>query len=298
MTTFWQLGHHFELVRGWSFDFVETARPLDRRVLHHISQVQFFVWTAYDMKEVGKGAMKMDGTLALSLWIALGAGALSFLSPCTLPLFPSYIGYISGLSQSPVADKQHNASVRVKILIHAVLFCAGLSTLFLLIGFGATAFGQVLTEFKSTVRVIGGVFILCMGIFMTGKVRVSVLMQEHRYRLPAKKPLGYFGSILVGVAFAAGWTPCIGPILSSVIMLTVAHPDVGIWYMAAYALGFCLPFLALAASLVSLRPILKYTNAMARIGGWILIVMGILLLTNKMTFITILLQKYTHYTGV
>lgn len=235
----------------------------------------------------------------ISIWWAFGAGALSFVSPCTLPLFPSYLGYISGVAfqKSAAHPEVISGSQRWKAFTHALCFCLGLSVLFILLGSTATAFGSVLAQYKDTVRVVGGVFILVMGLFMAGVIRSDWLLKERKFHMPAVKPLGYLGSVLVGIVFAAGWTPCIGPILSSVLIMVIENPGVGDWYMLAYALGFSIPFLVLAVTLVSIRPLLRYTTVIARVGGILLAVMGLLLITDKMTLITIWVQKTTGFSG-
>jgi len=239
------------------------------------------------------------GSSTLSLWLAFGAGILSFISPCTLPLFPSYLGYISGVSFQKLSSREIvlSSQVRLRAFLHAVFFCIGLSFLFIALGWGATAFGHLLIEYKNPVRLVGGVVITVMGLFMAGVLKLDWLMQERRYHLPASKPLGYIGSLLVGIAFAAGWTPCIGPILGSVLMMTVAHPGAGAWYMAAYAVGFSLPFLVLAVTLASVKPLLKYTDVISKVGGWLLVIMGLLLVTDKMVVITAWIQRTTGFSG-
>ncbi|KPV42160.1 cytochrome c biogenesis CcdA family protein [Alicyclobacillus ferrooxydans] len=232
----------------------------------------------------------------ISLWLAFGAGLLSFISPCTLPLFPSYIGYISGVSLTG-GNNVHQQGARRRAFVHALWFCVGLSFLFVTLGFGATALGTVLREYRGEVRLVGGALVIVLGLFMAGVLKSGWLMQERRMHLPAVKPLGYLGSVLVGVAFGAGWTPCIGPILAAVLTMVIAHPDVGKWYMIAYAIGFSIPFLVLAVTLSSLRPVLKYTEVIAKVGGWLLVLMGVLLFTNKMAVITIWIQQVTGFSG-
>ncbi len=233
----------------------------------------------------------------VSLWLAFGAGVLSFVSPCTLPLFPSYLGYISGVSLAAPGTNIDRTNARLRAFIHAFWFCVGLSFLFITLGFGATAMGGVLREYRTEVRIVGGALVIVMGLFMAGVLKSQWLMQERRVHFTRSKPLGYLGSVLVGVAFAAGWTPCIGPILAAVLTMVIAHPNTGKWYMIAYALGFSIPFLALAVTLSSLRPVLRYTEIIAKVGGWLLVIMGVLLFTDKMTVITIWIQQVTGFSG-
>lgn len=236
---------------------------------------------------------------SVSIWLAFGAGILSFVSPCTLPLFPSYLGYISGVSFHQLSTKPTliTKSVRFKAFSHAFFFAVGLSFLFIVLGWGATTFGHFLVQYRTTVRLVGGAIIIVMGLFMAGVIKSEWLMRERRMQMPAQKPLGYVGSTLVGVAFAAGWTPCIGPILASVLAMTISNPNVGSWYMVAYALGFTVPFLVLALTMASIRPLLKYTAIISKVGGWLLVFMGLLLVSNKMTLITIWIQQTTGFTG-
>lgn len=237
---------------------------------------------------------------SITLGFAFLAGVLSFVSPCTLPLFPSYLGYITGVSFAQIKGKTTSAPVlskgiRRQAFLHALCFCIGLSFLFMLLGYGATAVGQFLHEWKTDIRWIGSILIIFMGLFMSGVLRWDWLLRERRFRLPQAHAVSYLGSVIVGIAFAAGWTPCIGPILAAVLTLVINNPSVGNWYMLAYAIGFVLPFLVLAVTLSSIRPILRYTERIAKIGGWLLIVMGILLLSNKMAWITVWIQQVTHY---
>ena len=229
----------------------------------------------------------------VSLWIALGAGLFSFFSPCTLPLFPSYLGYISGISFQGLDSEHLNKTLRFRAFTHALAFVLGLSALFIALGWGATAVGSVLIQYKEEIRIVGGILVIVMGLFLTGVLKSGWLMRERRFRFPVSKPLGYLGSVLVGFIFAAGWTPCIGPILASVVALVIANPAVGTWYMVVYAVGFSVPFLVFAVTLASIRPLLKYTEIISKVGGWLLVVMGLLLVTNEIKWITIWLQQLT-----
>lgn len=241
---------------------------------------------------------------SVSIWLAFAAGLLSFISPCTLPMFPSYIGYITGVSfhdlkgSSDDVDEGMRRRARISAFIHAVSFCIGMSFLFVLLGLVSTEVGRFFLQYKSSVRLVAGVVIIVMGLFMAGIIRSSWLLRERRMRVPRLKPLGYFGSVLIGIGFAAGWTPCVGPILSTVLMMTAANPSVGTWYMVVYALGFSVPFLVFAVTLTSIRPLLRYTNRIAKAGGWLMVAMGLLLVSDKLTWITVWIQQTTGFTGV
>lgn len=236
--------------------------------------------------------------VGIPVWIAFWAGVVSFASPCTLPLFPSYLGYITGISYATLAGRTTvTPAIRARSFAHALCFCLGLSFLFITLGWGATAFGYTLARHQSEVRVIGGGLAIIMGLFMADVLKIEWLMRERRLTLPRLKPAGYIGSVLVGIAFAAGWTPCIGPVLATILSFTVSNPAVGTWYMVAYAIGFAVPFLVLALTLSSIRPLLKYTGLISRIGGWLLVLMGILLVFNGTSQITVWLVRLTHYQG-
>lgn len=236
--------------------------------------------------------------MSVSLWLAFLAGIVSFVSPCTLPLFPSYLGYITGIS---FHNLDHTETIpgglRWKAFLHALCFCVGLSCLFIILGWGATWFGHFLRQYREILRIVGGVVVIVMGLSMAGVLKWKWLMQERRLHLRRTHSVSYLGSAVVGIAFAAGWTPCIGPILTSVLMLVINSPAVGTWYMVAYALGFTIPFLVLAVTLTSIRPLLRYTEAIAKIGGWLLAIMGVLLVTGRMAIIAAWLQQVTGWQG-
>lgn len=243
---------------------------------------------------------------SVSVWLAFAAGLLSFVSPCTLPMFPSYLGYITGVSFQQLSGQTLAVDgvagpppgARAKAFLHALFFCIGLSVLFVVLGLVSTTVGRFFLEYKSTVRLVAGVVIVIMGLFMAGVIKSAWLLRERRIRLPRSKPLGYFGSLLVGIGFAAGWTPCVGPILSTVLMMTAANPSVGTWYMVVYALGFSVPFLVFAVTLTSLRSILRYTDRIAQAGGWLMVVMGLLLVSDRLTWITVWIEQSTGFTGI
>lgn len=238
-------------------------------------------------------------TSSVTVWLALVAGLVSFVSPCTLPLFPSYLGYLSGVSYRELspATGSPGRRLRVSAFVHALFFCLGVSVLFVLLGLASTVIGHVLIEYKVWVRIIGGSLIIVMGLFMAGVIRSTWLMRERRFHFPALRRLGYLGSVVVGIIFAAGWTPCMGPILSAVLTLAAINPGVGAWYMVWYAAGFALPFLIFALTLTSVRPLLRYTAIVSRIGGGLLVIMGVLLVTGQLTVITIWIEQITGFTG-
>ncbi|BCJ88365.1 cytochrome c biogenesis CcdA family protein [Effusibacillus dendaii] len=232
-----------------------------------------------------------------NMLMAFVAGVLSFLSPCCLPLYPSYISYLTGISYEKLQGERDNFRIRRTALVHSIFFVIGFSIIFVALGFGAGAVGKIFNQYKDLIRQIGGIIIIVMGLFLTGAIKWESLLKERKWHL-RNKPAGYIGSVLVGVSFSAGWTPCIGPILASVLAIAATDPANGVGLMSAYSLGFAIPFLILAYSLGSVRWLLKYSSVISRIGGIVMVIMGFLLLTNAMTVITIYMIKlFGGFTG-
>jgi cytochrome c-type biogenesis protein len=222
----------------------------------------------------------LDYGVDLTIWLAFGAGVLSFISPCTLPLYPAYLSYISGVSVHDLKNNQ-DVKLRAKVMLHTLFFLLGISTIFLALGLSASFMGQFFIQYKDLIRQISGILILVMGLFLLGFFKMDWLMRERRYQF-SKKPAGYLGSTLIGMGFAAGWTPCIGPILTVIIALAANNPSQGMTYMVSYVLGFSLPFLLLSFFIGSTRWIIKYSSIIMKIGGVLMIIMGILLYTNQL----------------
>lgn len=216
---------------------------------------------------------------AVTYFVAFIAGLLSFLSPCVLPLVPSYIGFITGLGLEDITR------ARKTTLIHAVLFVIGFSTIFVLLGAGATLIGQLLTQFKPIIARVGGFMLIALGLWMLGIFQFGALNQERRFHLN-DKPLGYLGTILVGVAFGAGWTPCLGPIISGILMIAGSEASVGrgVALLAAYSAGLAVPFLLSALLLERFFTFFQRFRSklglINRIAGVLLIVVGVMLLTG------------------
>jgi len=231
----------------------------------------------------------MTETADLTLWLAFGAGMLSFLNPCTVPLYPAYLSYITGMSVKDLEDN-HNVKVQSKLIIHSVFFLIGVSLVFISLGAGASFLGQwaqgILTgNLGLFIQRIAGIFIIIMGLFVVGWLNITFFMKEKRFRF-AKKPAGYIGTTFVGVGFAAGWTPCIGPILATILFLAASNPNQGMLYTGMYVIGFAIPFLTLTFFIGSTKWIVRYSQALMKIGGGIMIVMGLLLFTGQMTRIS------------
>jgi cytochrome c-type biogenesis protein len=216
---------------------------------------------------------------------AFVAGLLSFLSPCVLPLIPSYITYITGLSFGDLDAEHPTQLVRRKTLLHSLSFIAGFTVVFVLLGASATLLGNFMQQHMDLIRKLGGVLVVLFGIHVTGLVPLKWLLGERRISLK-HKPAGFLGSFLVGLAFAAGWTPCIGPILASILMIAATEEKVGqgIVLLLLYSIGLGIPFLlsslALHRFIVLFNRFKKYIRLFEIITGLFLIVVGVLIFTN------------------
>lgn len=235
------------------------------------------------------GGIEADTVLVVGMLLALGAGALSFLSPCVLPIFPAYLSYITGISVREIQDKQ-KTKIRSKLLSHSLFFLLGVSLVFISLGVGASFLGQwiqgILTGHSGLlIQRIAGIFIIVMGLFVAGWITIPALMREKRFQT-ANKPVGYMGTFFVGLGFAAGWTPCIGPIFGSILFLAASHPGQGIIYTLMYVIGFAIPFLVLTFFIGSTKWITRHSGVIMKIGGVIMIVMGLVLFSGSLPAIT------------
>jgi cytochrome c-type biogenesis protein len=224
--------------------------------------------------------------------ISFTAGLLSFLSPCVLPLIPSYVTFITGLS---IDDVQRSRRIAI---VHSLLFIAGFTLVFLALGASATVVGRLLLRQRDWVGRIGGVLVILLGLYLLGAFNFGAFARERRVHI-ATKPVGYLGTLLVGMAFAAGWTPCIGPILGAVLTYTASSADLdrGLVLLFAYSLGLALPFL-LAAMMIDRFMALfqRYRSALlwtSRVSGVLLIAVGILMVSGSMTVLSAWLQRWT-----
>jgi cytochrome c-type biogenesis protein len=231
------------------------------------------------------------GTSNITFIGAFIAGLLSFLSPCVLPLIPSYMTYITGLSFADLQSEHPTHKMRMQTMIHSLIFIAGFTTVFVLLGASATYIGGFLQEHMGLLRRVGGVLIFIFGIHVSGIFDIGILLGEKRLTLH-RKPAGYAGSFLVGIAFAAGWTPCIGPILASILMVAATEETVfhGIALLLIYSMGLGLPFflasLAMHQFLVFFNRFKKYIRIFEITTGVFLMVVGILIFTNYLTILS------------
>ncbi|WP_284141213.1 cytochrome c biogenesis protein CcdA [Virgibacillus sp. LDC-1] len=231
----------------------------------------------------------MGAAADITIWLAFGAGVLSFLSPCTLPLFPAYLSYITGIS---VKELEHNKAIKIrsKLMLHSVFFLIGVSSVFIGLGIGISFLGQWIQGLLAGttgifIQRIAGIFIIVMGLFVAGWITIKPFMKEKRWNI-RKKPAGYIGTTFVGMGFAAGWTPCIGPIFASILVVAATNPTQGTIYTLSYVLGFAVPFLVLSFFLGSTRWIVRHSQKIMKVGGAIMIAMGVLLFTGQMTRIS------------
>src|SRR5690625_3664753 len=233
--------------------------------------------------------IETDTFLLVGMLLALGAGALSFLSPCVLPIFPAYLSYITGISVKELQGDQ-DSRMRGTLLTHSLFFLAGVSLVFISLGVGASFLGQWIQQLLSgdsglLIQRIAGIFIIVMGLFVGGWININFLMKEKRLQYK-KSNVSYLGTFFVGTGFAAGWTPCIGPIFGSILLLAASNPGQGVIYTIMYVVGFIIPFLLLTFFLGSTKWIVKRSQMIMRVGGVIMIVMGIVLLAGFMPRIT------------
>ncbi|WP_159882198.1 cytochrome c biogenesis CcdA family protein [Paenibacillus puerhi] len=230
--------------------------------------------------------------MELNVWIALWAGLISFISPCVLPLYPSFLSYITGVSVGQLKDGQNSKEIRFKLITHTLCFILGFSIVFYSLGLGANVVATTFFDNRDLLRQLSAIFIFVMGLFLLGIFRPQWLMKERKLQIKAK-PAGYLGSVLIGIGFAAGWSPCIGPILSAMLVLAASEPNAWLPLITAYSLGFAIPFFILAFFIGSTRWILKYSSLMMKVGGGVMVVIALLLYTDQMTRITIWLQSIT-----
>ena len=234
----------------------------------------------------------MNQPAALGFLVAFVAGLLSFLSPCVLPLVPSYLGFLTGMTLPEVSARRH------RVLLHALLFVGGFSLVFILLGASATALGRALNYYQIWLQRVGGVLIILFGLVCLGVFNPQFLSMERRVQLE-RKPVGYLGSALVGMAFAAGWTPCIGPVLGGILGLAATSADVsrGMVLLAAYSAGLALPFLIAAVAIESFlawfQRFRRFLPWVMRISGALLVLVGCLMVTGEFTRLAGWLQGLT-----
>lgn len=231
------------------------------------------------------------GTENVSYAVAFAAGFLTYLSPCLLPLIPSFVLYITGISLGDLKDDARKSGTRQRIMVHSLLFILGFSLIFIILGLTATAIGKILFKYQDFIRIAGGILIIVFGLYLTGILKLDFLAKERRFNLRASGA-SFAGSFLVGVTFAAAWTPCAGPILGSILVLagTSASIAKGAMLLGVYSLGIAIPFFITALLVNSFLANLKKFQNVVRVinivGGVFLIIIGVLVATNYLSVIS------------
>lgn len=226
--------------------------------------------------------MKTD----ISYTLAFFAGILSFLSPCVLPLLPSYVSFITGISFEDLTGSTNRARIRFLTITNSLAFIMGFSSIFIMLGASSSALGRLLFQYQDVIRIAGGILMIIFGLFVAGFLKLNFLSSDRKIHLSGK-PAGYIGTFFVGMTFAAGWTPCIGPILGTILLYASAQASAayGFKLLSVYSLGLAIPFffsaLALTTFLSYSRRLQKYMRVIMIISGLLLIAFGLLLLTNK-----------------
>ena len=231
------------------------------------------------------GIELFDASLVPALLISLVAGVISFLSPCVLPIVPPYLAYMGGIS---VTDMEGDNAARRRVMVSAILFVLGLSTVFVLLGFTASAFGRFFLSNQELFSTIAGVLVMVFGAHFLGVFRIGFLSREARVEA-GDRGGSAFGAYVLGLAFAFGWTPCIGPVLSAILSLAAAENSVsrGTLMLAMYALGLGLPFIAVAAFFPRLKGVLgwmrRHMDRIERVMGLLLWTVGLMMVTGQFT---------------
>jgi len=229
-------------------------------------------------------------TESISYSAALAAGLISFFSPCILPLIPAYFTFITGMSLDELTGVQ-SRRIRLRVIGATLSYVLGFSLVFVLMGASASFIGKAVFTYRDTIRIVGGILIILLGIHMTGLIRFRPLEFERRLEVRSK-PLHFLGTFFVGMAFGAGWSPCIGPLLGSILIVAGNQETVaeGIGLLSVYAAGLAIPFLLLSIFVNSILSFIKkaswsikYINIIA---GGLLLILGLLLVTDKLTLIS------------
>jgi cytochrome c-type biogenesis protein len=226
---------------------------------------------------------------SVSFSAAFVAGLLSFVSPCVLPLVPAYFTFITGYSLEELTEDD-SAGMRAKVILSTAAFVVGFSLVFVLLGATASLVGSLFTRYQDTIRVLGGLVIILLGVHVSGLRRLKFLDFEKRLH-PHRKPVHFLGTVLVGMAFGAGWSPCVGPFLGSILAIAAGQDTVGqgMGLLAVYSAGLAVPFMIISVFVHFLLSwvrrgtrILKYVNVTA---GGLLVLVGVLLVADKLNAI-------------
>ena len=239
----------------------------------------------------------LDSLPHTSLMAAFVAGLLSFISPCVLPLVPSYLTYITGLSFEQLINSAERQRLRSTIIVNALLFIAGFFSVFIAFGASASIIGQFLTDYQDTVRKVGGVLIIVFGLSLMGILKLRLLMTEKRIHFHSR-PAGYLGSFLIGSTFAAGWTPCVGPVLGTILFYASTTETLkdGVTLLSCYSFGLGLPLFMTALGvdrfLATFKGVRAYLGVVSFMSGALLIVFGLLIYSNSFALLTAFFESH------
>ncbi len=233
----------------------------------------------------------------VSVFVAFSAGFLSFVSPCVLPLVPSFVTYITGLTFEDITSAGNKGRVRFITITNSLAFIAGFSFVFVLLGASATYIGELFLAYQYLIEKAGGILIVLFGLYIMGVIKLNFLSAEKKFHME-NKPAGLIGSFLVGMAFAAGWTPCVGPILGSILLYASTTGSVakGMGLLAVYSFGLGLPLfisaLAINTFLATFKVVSRHMKWITIISGVFLIITGILIFTGSFTSLTSWFQRH------
>lgn len=217
----------------------------------------------------------------ITIAVAFGAGILSFISPCVLPIYPAFLSYITGVSYNDLKDNKMDK----KALLHTIFFLIGFSIVYISLGVGLGFVSDFLQSYDNTIRMVGGLLCIIFGLVVLGIFNPQFLMKDRKFEFK-NRPTGFIGTLLIGIAFAAGWTPCMGPIIGTIFSMAAVNQSLALIYMIAYVLGFCIPFFLLTFFITKINILKKYSQTITKIGGIMMIIMGLLLFFDKLTAIT------------
>ena len=234
----------------------------------------------------------------INIIVAFTAGLLSFLSPCVIPIIPSYLSFVSGVSLEEMSAPHIKAGVRRRVVFNSLAFILGFSIIFVSLGASASYLASLFLGYRSFIRTLGGAFIILVGIYLVGFLKIPLLDRYLQLNL-RDKPAGYLGSVLVGVTFGAAWIPCVGPVLGAILTLAGTSAEIrsGIFLLVSYAAGLAVPFLLSAVAVSSFFQFSNafrcYVHTVHVAAGVLLIMVGILLITYYMTVLNIYAIRFT-----
>lgn len=220
------------------------------------------------------------------------AGLFTFLAPCTLPLVPGYLGFISGASSEDFADPSKKKAAKRKVIINGIAFVLGFSLVFIAFGALAGLFGSAVADFRSILTRVGGAFVILFGLFMTGIFKIPLLQGTHRIKMPTWLERGRpHNSVILGGAFGIGWTPCVGPVLGAILTLAATSTTAlqGALLLGVFSLGLGVPFIAIAFGFGSaaehIEKVSRWLEPISKIGGVFLVIIGLLLITDNLVLL-------------